>query len=514
DWLRTQDWWNDEEEYSILFEKVYDQRSQRRIYIEECVKDAKPSWGYIYLANIIAHTYFNAVFTPNFDDLLNEACFLYAECRPIVCAHDSAVIDIRVTSARPKIIKLHGDFLYDSIKNTVRELETLENNMRDKFMQFAREYGLVVIGYGGNDRSIMDVLDRLLMSQGYFPNGLYWCTRSGDTVSKKVERLLRRERAYWVEIVGFDEFMAELHKGLGLTLPDTVRDPYKATTARLNRFILPIETVRNPIMKSDVSELEKHVKRFEQVISGKERVKKSEKLLPHTFLGAREYRRGNYQKALEYYEKGLHQDPGDRTAIEGIFNSYLFSENFDKAIETSEKLIKMYPKEARGYHLKSVPLIYLNRVKDTIQVLNEAVKLADHHVEEANILISLSNAHLVSGNWQEALSATEKSLQKNVFYGAKINKSLALKKLGKEDEAFKIIQDTLPEILNKYGRACAYAVLGDKSKMLRELKAAISENLENRVSAKFDPDFADYREDPDFRKLVHKDKAKSGDATE
>jgi hypothetical protein len=104
--LKEQDWYQNDEEYSILFEMVYDKRSQRRIYIEDCVKDAKPSWGYIYLSNLIAHKYFNIVFTPNFDDLLNEACFLYADLRPIVCAHDSAVADVRLTSARPKIIKL------------------------------------------------------------------------------------------------------------------------------------------------------------------------------------------------------------------------------------------------------------------------------------------------------------------------------------------------------------------------------------------------------------------------
>ena len=93
-WLKKQVWNKDDEEYSVLFEKVCDQPAQRRIYIEECVKDAKPSWGYIYLANVIAFNYFNVIFTPNFDDLLNEACFLYTDLRPIVCAHDSAVADI------------------------------------------------------------------------------------------------------------------------------------------------------------------------------------------------------------------------------------------------------------------------------------------------------------------------------------------------------------------------------------------------------------------------------------
>ena len=55
-----------------------------------------------------------------FDDLIIEACYLYSErMRPIVAAHDSVIQGVRVTSSRPKIIKLHGDFLYDNIKNTM-----------------------------------------------------------------------------------------------------------------------------------------------------------------------------------------------------------------------------------------------------------------------------------------------------------------------------------------------------------------------------------------------------------
>jgi len=42
DWLKDQDWYENDEEYSTLFEKVCDQPSQRRIYIEECVM---VSWG-------------------------------------------------------------------------------------------------------------------------------------------------------------------------------------------------------------------------------------------------------------------------------------------------------------------------------------------------------------------------------------------------------------------------------------------------------------------------------------
>jgi len=129
-WLAKQDWYEAEDEYSRLFEMVYDQPSQRRVYIEKCVKDAKPNWGYAYLNGLIGNGIFNVVFTTNFDDLVNEACFAFTnELRPMVCAHDSAVSSVRLMSERPKVIKLHGDFLYDSIKNTSSELQSLENNM-------------------------------------------------------------------------------------------------------------------------------------------------------------------------------------------------------------------------------------------------------------------------------------------------------------------------------------------------------------------------------------------------
>ena len=234
DWLGKQEWFNSDKEYSILFEKVCDLPAQRRTYIENCVKDGQPSWGYIYLANLIAHNYFNVIFTTNFDDLLNEACFLYADLKPLVCAHDSAVANIRVTSARPKIIKLHGDFLYDNIKNTVKETKELEENMEDKFTQFATEYGLVVVGYGGNDDSIIKILKKVVKTEGYFPNGIYWCVHKGAEPSKTVKELVRMSKVYWVEIEGFDEFMAELHRKSQLDLPSIKSEPITASSASIS----------------------------------------------------------------------------------------------------------------------------------------------------------------------------------------------------------------------------------------------------------------------------------------
>jgi hypothetical protein len=144
---------------------------------------------------------------------------------------------VRITSKRPKIVKLHGDFLFDNIKNTVRELETLEDNMKNKLRQFASEFGFVFLGYSGNDRSVMDVINTLVRSEGYFPHGIYWCVRKGEQPSPSLRELAKNPKVCLIEVPGFDEFCVELHTKLDLSLQDEVRDPYRSLTSRLNTLL-------------------------------------------------------------------------------------------------------------------------------------------------------------------------------------------------------------------------------------------------------------------------------------
>ena len=506
-WLKKQYWHGDDEEYAMLFEKICDQRSQRRIYIEECTKDAAPSWGYIYLSNMIAHNYFNVIFTPNFDDLMNETCFLYADLKPIVCAHDSAVTDIRVTSTRPKIIKLHGDFLYGSIKDAIRETETLEKNMREKFMQFSREYGLIVIGYNGNDKSIMDILHMLLRSDGYFPHGVYWCIRNRANVNKKVERLMREENTYWIEIEGFDEFMAELHEMLELPLPDVFCNPHEATLKRLDRVIPPLD-VEHVVIKKDVTKVKKQIEKFKNPISRDTVEKKavnpvSNESDSHLLLGDIKFMNKDYKNALIHYKKALIQNPGNLDIMRQIVLCYGWSGQFEESLEMSEKMIENAPIDWRGYFKKGDSLIYLKKAKDAVECYNKALKCVTRKTI-SQILVARSNAFLSLGKWKEALKDAEKALKMEPeSHVALINKGMALKKLGRKKEAQKILQDILCKTREGYHRACIFAVLGEKENMLKELKEEIKKDRGRRVDARIDAEFVDYWEDPDFQNLVY-----------
>src|SRR2546421_11927368 len=98
--------------------------------------------------------------------------------------------------------------------------------MRDKFKQYATEFGLVVIGYGGCDRSVMDTIALMLQSERSFPYGVYWCVRKGATLSRKTQMLMKYPRFRTIEIDGFDEFVAQLHSDLGNDLQPELSDPY------------------------------------------------------------------------------------------------------------------------------------------------------------------------------------------------------------------------------------------------------------------------------------------------
>lgn len=215
-YLRGCSWFDSSNEYSSLFENRFDLQRQRRIFVEKEVAEKSPSIGYAYLISLVNNGWFNTIFTTNFDDLINESFYRFSKRRPVVCAHDSSISAVTITSDRPKIIKLHGDYLFDNIKATLRETESLEVNMQQKFREFAKNGGLIVVGYSGQDRSIMDILTVLVSQPDYFKNGVYWCVRKNevDNICSELKKFLWRDRVYLVPIEGFDELMAEMSEVL------------------------------------------------------------------------------------------------------------------------------------------------------------------------------------------------------------------------------------------------------------------------------------------------------------
>lgn len=238
-------WYNPQNEYSSLFERKFDLPIQRRRFVEDLVDKHLPSIGYLFLITLINKNYFNTIFTTNFDDLINEAFYQFSNTRPLLCAHDSAVSSISVVAKRPKIIKLHGDYLFDDIKNTIKETESLEQNIKQKFIEFTKDNGLIVVGYSGQDRSILDVINYLLQQEEYLKNGLYWCFRADDEISHEVRKILWKDKVYCVQIDGFDELFTEFCSIANVN-PSLVENPSEnKRDICINKFISDFNSSEN-----------------------------------------------------------------------------------------------------------------------------------------------------------------------------------------------------------------------------------------------------------------------------
>jgi hypothetical protein len=218
--------------YSESLEWLLPRPRQRRNLLFGYLADAKPSPGYVGLIELASRDRWRIGLTANFDGLLKQAAAL-SGLRLREVAHSVALADFEWPPRHPTLLKLHGDFLYDSLRNTTGELQALETEQADRLKRAASDGGLVVVGYRGVDESIMSVLEDL----DDVPLGLYWLHLGSESPHPRVEQLLRRHWAFHVEIEGFDEFVALVVDRAAATGRSASVVPAGLPAARDGRFV-------------------------------------------------------------------------------------------------------------------------------------------------------------------------------------------------------------------------------------------------------------------------------------
>src|SRR5690606_14113461 len=140
--------------YSYYFEKCYPDPLVRQEFLANLVKDKKPSIGFMCLSTLVSKQKINTVWTTNFDDLIEKAISkLDISCQVVSPENAKSVQNYR--NDIPTVVKLHGDFRYDALQNTDEELQQLEENLHNYFLQAATQRGLLVVGYSGSDESVL-----------------------------------------------------------------------------------------------------------------------------------------------------------------------------------------------------------------------------------------------------------------------------------------------------------------------------------------------------------------------
>jgi hypothetical protein len=202
------------EEYSFYVEKAYPIPDDRRKYFSSLIEKKEPYIGYKLLCLLAEHNIVKSVWTTNFDGLIVRSAY-QNNLTPIEITLDNSERIFRNQSNKELLtIALHGDYKYSTLKNTEKELDNQNDTFKEQFANYHLDKNLIVIGYSGRDKSLMDAILNAFSRQG--AGRLYWCGY-GDQINKELFELIIKIRqsgreAYYVSTDGFDKTIIHLSK--------------------------------------------------------------------------------------------------------------------------------------------------------------------------------------------------------------------------------------------------------------------------------------------------------------
>ncbi|WP_232518173.1 tetratricopeptide repeat protein [Porphyromonas gingivalis] len=364
--------------YPQIYEKRFDHAPEMGYnYIRSLMVGREPSLGYLILANIMVREKHNVVITTNFDNLLEDAIRTYTQEKPFIAGHEALADYVPKRSDRPIILKVHRDLFLQPFSDRLNT-DNIQAAWKSVLGKFLSDYHLIVLGYGGNDGSLMNYLLKLKNRKP-----IYWCVRNADkatskslwnTLSPKAKRLLKND-GYLVPIDDFDRFMYDCYAALG----------YK--------FLEGIEKIEKPksiheILKPNYARIESIQTRLKQLLQTEEKLSKEsfqsiKSFLPDSWMWILQanqekdidkkdkiYREGiakypqdadllgayavflndirhDYDQAERYYKKALEADPKDATAL-GNYAIFLedIRHDYDQAETYYKQALEADPKSA------------------------------------------------------------------------------------------------------------------------------------------------------------------------
>jgi len=252
------------EEYSYYFELMFgEDYAAQQIYIQSQVSPDKVTLtiGPRVLASLLGMGRSRLVFTTNFDSVLEDA---YAS----VTGNNLATFNLEGSYAAlealnaerfPLYAKVHGDFRYQKIKNLSKDLLNNDEKIQECFVAAAGRYGLVVAGYSGRDRNIMDMFEEALAQPNPFPRGIWWTVPHVSSVTPAVIEFIEaaRSRGVAAHVVETGTFDLMLYK-IWRQIPDKPQELDKRVrSARAQPVSIPLPKPGKsyPILRTNALEV-------------------------------------------------------------------------------------------------------------------------------------------------------------------------------------------------------------------------------------------------------------------
>ncbi len=192
-------------------------------YLRPLLEAARPSLGYHYLGALVKEGIFQTIVTTNFDHLVRLGCDRVLDVPINEMQAEQWLVAQDPAPTERRLLRLHGDLNHYNLLNTGPQLDATPPPRFEALRQLLRSHGLIVLGYGGNDVKLMhEAFLKLWEDPNLAMRGVYWCLLPGESPSLLASDFVEKaptDRAFFVEIQGFDETMKRIADSFGCSLP-------------------------------------------------------------------------------------------------------------------------------------------------------------------------------------------------------------------------------------------------------------------------------------------------------
>lgn len=419
--------------YTEIFQKRFEHNPKNGYeYLQKLMEGIEPSIGYSILSQILEQTNHNFVITTNFDSLIEDALFLFTSQRPLVCGHESLASFIQLNSTRPTIIKVHRDILLDPY-NTPANTCSLKTSFENALKPILVNSPMIILGYGGNDKSIMNLLNNNQRQ------AIYWCVRNTANISPEIKEILEKnEMDRIVKIDGFDEFMVALFSNVynfesikSLSEDDDTKSLIvKNALEKVQKYKKQLTSFKEEVKKSDSKDFKENSKSilpnswdyilkadFEKDIEEKNRIYldgmdayKNNLELTHSYAIFLHSTKKDYENAEYYYIKSLEINSNDFT-VNG--NYAIFLHIIKKDYENAEyRYKKSFNETIKNHYFMEGYANFLYKIKkDYNEAEKYYKKVFDINPLNANLNGNFSQFLLIQNRKDEAKLYLQKAFE-------------------------------------------------------------------------------------------------------
>ena len=321
--------------YSELYDRRFENPLDGYLRLQKEMESITPSIGYYYLSCILANTKNNLVITTNFDSLTEDAVYTFTGRKALTITHEALAKYIFIKSGkrtkipdRPIVAKIHRD-LFLQPKSKAEDIKELSEEWKNVLKEIMDICTPIIIGYGGNDGSLMGFLESLDDNKK-----IYWCCISNP--NDRIHNLLEKYDGYLVHIEDFDKTMYSFG----------VKFKYKFSEEKL---------------KNDI---EKRVQKYNIQIESLDPERNIEEAKQYFQNGKTHHLNKKYFEAIIDYTKAIYLNPGNDAYYNGRGVAYYNLEEYDTALIDFTKAIELASDNAKYYYDRGNTNKYLKKNKE------------------------------------------------------------------------------------------------------------------------------------------------------